>query len=628
MKHYKNKEKNIPKNFYAIRVLWYLLGDHKKKLPLMFCFMLLQSLIALIGLGLIIPLASFVLNISYIDTSQDISSFSILQQLIINIARNVYRYLNISSPAQLVLLFGSLFICFYFLRLLLGLVLEYQINIFSYRAQNYVYKKFFSSYITMPYTQFLNKNVSSYTHILGITHNISSTLRSILLICNDITFLLFISISLFIWYPILIIGISGIITIGFCVSIFIKKFITKYTKIIERSQHAINQEKFRGFFQFIFNKLYHLENKIIQTMASINEKIAKSNSILVAFKSLYKVIIEFITIIVVVIYLSYISSDVSLVKDAIATFILLAAALVRIIPAWIRILGYFASIHSQEVNFSVIYNEYLNMSEYENSKEIYSDIPESFPFKETINIYNVNYIYPVTQYIQEEKAEAVTTEQQNRVLQNISLIIRKGERIGFVGESGGGKTTLCNIIMGFLQPQKGEILIDGKNLFDNKRGWQRNIGFVPQDALLFDGTIVENIAYGDHKDTNDREKIETILKELLLWETVKRLPQGMDTLIGDFGKNISGGQKQRLSIARALYRDPSVLVFDEATSNLDTKTEKEIQSAIDRIGKDKTVIIIAHRTNTLSGCDRIYSLSKGNIEFEGNYKQLLSFQKN
>ncbi len=623
-----NKKDSIPKRFYVIRILLFLIGDYKKNILWMFLFMFIQSLISLIGLGLIVPLGSLVLNISYFDVSQDISSFSALQQFIITTSRDVYAYLHLSSPIQLVILLGAVFVCFYFVRLLLGLFLEYRINIFAYSAQNYVYKKFFLSYLTMPYVQFLGKNVSLYTHVLGLTQEISSTLRAVLLICNDAIFLCFIGISLFIWSPVLMGGILGIIVLGMVVNAFIKKYITRASGVLEKSLLAKNRVVFRGFFQFMFNKLYHLEKYLIRNIDGIQNNIMKSTSMLEVYKTLYKVIIEFITVVVVVVYLSYIASDSALVKEAITTFILLAAALVRIVPAWIRILGYLASVRAQEVNFTVIYNEYVHIMEHEEKEEVHADTYEPFSFNESIEVHKVHYSYPVqSQNVQEQKDKSEHTVKQSKVLRGICLTIHKGERIGFVGESGGGKTTLCNIIMGFLCPQKGNIFVDGKNIFDNKRGWQKHIGYVPQESLLSDDSIVNNIAYGEEPDTIDRKKVEMILKKLLLWGTVQGLPQGIDTPIGDFGKNLSGGQKQRMSIARALYRDPSVLVFDEATSNLDTKTEKEVQSAIDRIGRDKTIIIIAHRVNTLSKCDRIYSLSKGNVEFEGNYTQLLSFQK-
>ncbi len=209
-------------------------------------------------------------------------------------------------------------------------------------------------------------------------------------------------------------------------------------------------------------------------------------------------------------------------------------------------------------------------------------------------------------------------------LRDITLRIPKGSRVGFVGKSGSGKTTLLNLVMGLLDPAAGEIRVDGSLLTEaNKQSWQKQVARVPQSIFLTDGSIAENIALGQSEGTIDHDKLRNVCRLADVAEFIESLPQGYATFVGERGVRLSGGQIQRIGLARALYKDATVLVLDEATSALDDSTEANIIEAVRRLGRQFTVLMIAHRTTTLRECDVIFRLDSGLLVESGSPQEVL-----
>ena len=212
---------------------------------------------------------------------------------------------------------------------------------------------------------------------------------------------------------------------------------------------------------------------------------------------------------------------------------------------------------------------------------------------------------------------------EKRVLEDFCLDVRPGQTIAVVGESGAGKSTLMNLLVGFMMPESGQILIDGQDIRTiNLKTYRRFLSVVPQTPLLFTGSLRDNITYG--MDHVSEEKLEEALEAANLKKLVDQLPQGADTLLEEHGANLSGGQRQRIAIARALIRDPKVILLDEATSALDVVSELEIQKALERLVKDRTTFIVAHRLSTIRNADWIVVMEKGKIAEAGTYEDLLS----
>ncbi|MEO8677766.1 MAG: ABC transporter ATP-binding protein [Vicinamibacterales bacterium] len=215
-------------------------------------------------------------------------------------------------------------------------------------------------------------------------------------------------------------------------------------------------------------------------------------------------------------------------------------------------------------------------------------------------------------------------------LADVSVSIRRGESIGIVGPTGAGKSTFVDVLLGLLTPTEGEVRVDGDPIGGRERGWQRLIGYVPQDVYLLDDTLRRNIAFGISDAAVDDAQLARAVSLARLGEVIAALPKGLETDVGENGVRLSGGQRQRVAIARALYHDPPVLVFDEATAALDNQTEREVTDAIAALRGDRTLIAIAHRLSTVQACDRLIYLRDGRIAGIGAYQALLadeSFRK-
>lgn len=213
---------------------------------------------------------------------------------------------------------------------------------------------------------------------------------------------------------------------------------------------------------------------------------------------------------------------------------------------------------------------------------------------------------------------------QSWVLDGVSFSIKKGSRVAFVGATGCGKSTTMDLFMGLLDPNEGEIVVDGCNLnLHNSRSWQKSIAHVPQSIFLADASLAENIAFGVALESIDMDRVKKAAQQAQLSEFIETQPDGYRTLVGERGVRLSGGQRQRIGIARALYKQATVLVFDEATSALDSSTEQAVMDAIESLGRELTIVLIAHRLNTVRRCDEIIELDKGKIVGQGSYEELL-----
>ena len=211
---------------------------------------------------------------------------------------------------------------------------------------------------------------------------------------------------------------------------------------------------------------------------------------------------------------------------------------------------------------------------------------------------------------------------ENPVFSHLNLKIRAGETVAFVGGSGAGKTTILNMVIGFLHATEGRVLIDGQDMESiNLKSYRSNIAVVPQTPILFSGTIRENITYGK-EDISD-ERLMEIIRAANLEEVIEQMPDGVETMVTERGSNLSGGQRQRISIARAFIRDPKVLILDEATSALDSISEEKIQTATERLVKDRTTLIVAHRLSTIRNADHIAVIGKGGLREYGTYDELM-----
>jgi ABC-type bacteriocin/lantibiotic exporter with double-glycine peptidase domain len=284
---------------------------------------------------------------------------------------------------------------------------------------------------------------------------------------------------------------------------------------------------------------------------------------------------------------------------------MIAFGLVRVMPSVARIINSSQSIAYGWPSVRVLQKE---LGRWKQQKEN-SENNECFEFNESFKLEKVFYAYP----------NAVQDS-----LTNVSINLQKGSCVGVIGESGSGKSTIVDIALGLLKPRKGRILLDGKDItnFLNQHSWQELVGYVPQEIYLSDSSLRSNVAFGIEQSEANDDTILKCLRDANLEDFVERLPDGLDTMMGERGTRLSGGQRQRVGIARALYRNPSLIVFDEATSALDIESEQNIMDTVYKLKKTITFIIIAHRLSTLKSCDHIYKIKDGSVLDSGSFENV------
>ena len=317
-----------------------------------------------------------------------------------------------------------------------------------------------------------------------------------------------------------------------------------------------------------------------------------------------RILLEFIAVlclVTVVASLMINSPDLTLIIPTLAMF---GAASMRLLPSANRILGAIQSIRYGRSTIDVVFKELSTLD----SRVYYENKSNEIKFKKIISLKSINFKY----------------KSRKIILQNINIKIPKGKFIGIIGESGAGKSTLIDILLGLLKPNSGLVEVDNIDVRTNIIGWQKKIGYVPQDIYLVDDTLRQNIAFGIPKTDINNEKVLEAIKLSKLDDFVASLEDGLETLFGERGIKLSGGQLQRVAIARALYRNPEILILDEATSALDNETENFVMESVKNLKGLKTIIVITHRISTILNSDYVYKLKNGFIEKEGKPIDILN----
>lgn len=324
-----------------------------------------------------------------------------------------------------------------------------------------------------------------------------------------------------------------------------------------------------------------------------------SNNVLT---NLPRLLIETISIVGILAYIGISMSAGVEMSELIPLVSAFAFAAMRLLPSVNRVNTYMANIAYYEPALNYIYDnvdtQAMRLQETIDIERLSNPNTNVISLKNEIKLSNISFAYPNT---------------DKNIFTDADMVIPVGKSVGVVGPSGSGKTTIIDILLGLLKINKGSITSDGTNIFDNYEGWLSHVGYIPQSIYMLDASIKENIAFGVAVEDIDEKRVWEVLKQAQMKEFVEAQPDGLDSQIGERGVRISGGQRQRLGIARALYHDPELLIFDEATSALDNDTETAIMEAVDALHGQKTLVIIAHRLRTIENCDIIYEVKDEKI---------------
>ncbi|MCL2365851.1 MAG: ABC transporter ATP-binding protein/permease [Oscillospiraceae bacterium] len=557
----------------------------KTNAVIMLCLIALGAVAETIGIGIILPFTTILLDRESMQT----------YPILLTIMQRPW----IGGYGRFVVLMCAGLVIVFILKSLYMFFLLYIQNRFTLNLQIEMSKMLFNAYIHKPYAYFFKKNTAELQRNINtlVGEVIQGVLMNGLQLLTELMVIVLILILLLIIDPISTLSIGAVLGGAAVLYYFLLKgkmddaakrqniYGAKMVKAVNEGLGSIKEVKVLG-------KERHFLNDY--------EKVGRGFAKTVAFYNLAhqspRLLIETVAVsglVVLVVINALRNPDISASLPMIALF---GMAAMRIMPSLNRSIGFLANIRFAITHFNQIYDDLHDAKCAPESTDINT---VKMSLTRNVVVRDLSFRYPGT---------------DKNIFKNAELTIEKGQTIGIVGNSGAGKTTLIDLMLGLLAPDEGEILVDDVNIASDIDGLRQTIGYVPQDIYLIDDTIAANVAFGVSEEDIDINRLWASLEIANVRDYVQSLDKGISTVIGEKGVRLSGGQRQRLGIARAIYNDPEILIFDEATSALDNESERIISEAITTLGQTKTMIIIAHRPGTLEKCDAIYEIKDAMIQ--------------
>ena len=574
---------------------WALLGlTERRKLIYLVVLMLIGMVLEMLSIGIVVPAIALLVQ-------NDISETYPVLSPVLNFFGN---------PNQKTLIIAGMLILvgIYLVKSVFLAYLVWRQTAFGFTIQLLLSQKLFNIYLKQPYTFHLQRNTAQL--IQNTINEVSIySLRIIIpliILITESMVLLGIGLLLLYFEPVgatVVILVLGSAAWGFHRST--RTRIARWGK--DRLLHDGLKLKHlqQGLSGVKEVKLLGREEDFLAKFKQHNTFSAKVGMFHTTLQQLPRLWLELLAVLgltTIVLSMLFQGRDMSSIMPILGLF---AAAVFRLMPTVTRMLGSVQSLRYGAPVVETLYNEFKL-----DSPELYSQASdEIFLFQDELRIESVSFVYPGA---------------KKKSLIDISVSIKSGETIGFIGPSGSGKSTLVDVILGLLYPDKGQIIADNKNINKNLRAWQNQIGYVPQMIYLTDDSLRRNIAFGLSDEEIDNTAVWRAIKAAQLDSYVDELPDGIETIVGERGVKLSGGQRQRIGIARALYHDPSILVLDEATSALDESTEFRVMQTINELHGKKTILLIAHRLTTVKNCDRLYRIENGRVVGEGSPESMLT----
>ena len=515
--------------------------------------------------------------------------------------KTICEILHLDGTVQFSVLAILFLIFLYISKSVFQFMMQRSLYRFVYSNQFKTAANLMKSFVKKDYEYYLNAETSVIQRsITADVSNMYALIQSVLQIASETIVAIFLVIALAMKDPVMtvIIGVLLVVTL-----VVIKNII----KPIMNRTGKENQDYGASMFSWIAQTIQGIkdikvagkEQYFINEYCKVGEGYVKAMERFSLFNNTPKLLIETVCMAGLLGYILVLIVTGSNVSGMISLFAAFGIAAMRLLPAASRINNQMTSMAFNEPFFFNVSDNLVEETNEENTDISYAVVAkEKLPVTKAVNLEDITYHYPNSDRL---------------IFDHASVSFPIGKSIGVVGASGAGKTTIIDILLGLLKLETGKVMADDADIQEHYREWLANVGYIPQMIFLLDADIRKNVAFGVPEEDIDDERLWYALKEAQLDEFVKTLPEGVNTGIGERGIRLSGGQRQRIGIARALYNDPEVLILDEATSALDNDTEAAIMDSINRLHGKKTLIIIAHRLQTIEKCDMVFRVEDGAI---------------
>lgn len=582
-----------------LKKIFYVLpkGD-SIKLTILLLAMLVAATLEVVGIGMIPAFVAIVAD------PETVMRIQLLQPF--------FDTFEITSARDLLIWGSLLLVAVFIVKSIYIIAFNYYEARFIMNRRYTISYRLMKAYMHAPYVYLLQRNTAELYRNIGqeIHVFINSVVTSLLKICREGVMALAILIFLFVMEPLITILVITLSGIGAGLFILLNK---QKMKEYGRQEQELRGEMIKAVYQGLGGiKDTRVLNREEDFIEKFRDKAYKSTRLLTYIRFIQQIprpVVETTAVMGMLLVAAVLVWQERPMSGIIPILTLFAMATVRLMPSVQQMISQYTNVRYNLVSLNPIYQDLKDLEKYNTKFAEDRKSQKPLALGSSIEINNVSYSYP---------------DSNEQALKNVSITIPRGKAVAFVGPSGAGKTTMVDLILGLLEPEGGEIMVDGFNIQENISAWQRNMGYIPQSIYLADETLRSNIAFGVPEDEIDDAKVEHAVKLAQLEDMVCQLSDGLDTIIGEHGTRLSGGQRQRIGIARALYHNPKVLVMDEATSALDNITEKQITNAIQSLKGERTLVMIAHRLTTVKDCDKLYFMENGRIIQEGTYQSLVN----
>ncbi len=529
------------------------------------------------------------------------------------VLRSAYEWLNFTSPRNFLMAIGGCVLALIVLSKAASSMTRYFQHRFVWSSAHSIGSRLIATYLMQPYSFFLqNQPTKLQKQIIGeVQQLVREVLLPIARLCAQ-GFVALIIFALLIAVDPKLALIVSVVLGGSYVVIYLA--VRSYLARIGVIRFRLFRMRFRAVAETFGSvkavKILGCERFFAQRFEEIDRRHSNLQPKFAVISETPQSVVEVLAFGGILVILLYLLAMGQSMEEIVPLLSLYAVAGHRLMPSLQQSFQAITALRFNHRVLDAIYDDFAKVEPVDLGEMERSGRRSALHFEEAVQLSSVTFRYPGSTV---------------PVLEAIDITIPKGARVGFVGSTGSGKSTLVDIIMGLLRPTSGQLLVDGMPILrENVRSWQMRAGYVPQEVTLIDGPIARNIAFGQEPADVDMERVREVTELALLSSFVfDELPEGLETRVGERGARLSGGQRQRIGLARALYRDPDVLVLDEATSALDGITEDAVMEALGRLPKQMTIIMIAHRLETVRNCDTIYMLEGGRIVAQGTYDELL-----